>query len=173
LGFQLKDVAAMSSAPEPPNAVIAELSSELDQLAIDAMADWKVPGASLAVEQDGKVALLKAYGQRDIDANLPVAPSTQFLIGSITKTFTATAVALLHNEGRLDWTKPVRDYIPEFWLHHAVATDQVTVRDLLCHQTGLPRPDWVWMQVTAQQPNYLALCGISSSAVISAPPGST
>src|SRR6266436_6948378 len=45
----------------------------------------------------------------------------------------------------LDWTKPVRDYIPEFRLHDAVATDRVTVRDLLCHQTGLPRHDWVWI----------------------------
>lgn len=71
-GFQLKGVAAMSSASEAHNAVIAELSPELDQLAIDAMADWKVPGAALAVVQDGKVALVKAYGQRDIDANLPV-----------------------------------------------------------------------------------------------------
>ena len=111
-GFQLKSVAAMSSASEAHNAIIAELSPELDQLAIDAMADWKVPGAALAVVQDGKAALVKAYGQRDIDENLPVTPSTQFLIGSITKTFTATAVALLHNEERLDWTKPVRDYIP-------------------------------------------------------------
>src|SRR5713101_2375906 len=134
----------MSSASEAHNAIIAELSPELDQLAIDAMADWKVPGAALAVVQDGKAALVKAYGQRDIDANLPVTPSTQFLIGSITKTFMATAVALLHNEERLDWTKPVRDYIPEFRLHDAVATDRVTVRDLLCHQTGLPRHDWVW-----------------------------
>jgi CubicO group peptidase (beta-lactamase class C family) len=134
----------MSSASEAHNAIIAELSPELDQLAIDAMADWKVPGAALAVVQDGKLALLKAYGQRDIDANLPVTPSTQFLIGSITKTFTATAVALLHEEDRLDWAKPVREYIPEFRLHDAVATDRVTVRDLLRHQTGLPRHDWVW-----------------------------
>jgi CubicO group peptidase (beta-lactamase class C family) len=130
---------------EAHNAVIAELSPELDQLAIDAMADWKVPGAALAVVQDGKVALVKAYGQRGIEANLPITPSTQFLIGSITKTFTAAAVALLHNEERLDWTKPVRYYIPEFRLRDAVATDRVTVRDLLCHQTGLPRHDWVWM----------------------------
>ena len=84
-----------------------------------------MPGAALAVLQHGKLALLKAYGQRDIDANLPVTPSTQFLIGSITKTFTATAVTLLHNEERLDWTKPVRDYIPEFRLHDAIATDRV------------------------------------------------
>ncbi len=100
------------------------------------MADWKVPGAALAVVQDGKVALAKAYGQRDVEANLPVTTATQFLICSITKSFTATGMALLHNEGRLDWTKPVRDYMPEFRLHDAVATDRVTVRDLLCHQSG-------------------------------------
>lgn len=163
----------MSSASEVHNAVIAELSPELDQLASDAMADWRVPGAALAVVQDGRVVLVKAYGQRDVDANLPVTPSTQFLIGSITKTFTATAVALLHNEERLDWTKPVREYIPEFRLHDAVATDRVTVRDILCHQAGLPRHDWVWLPATAQPPNCLGLCGISSPAVISAPPGST
>ena len=116
---------------------------ELDRLAADAMADWKVPGVALAVVQDGKVALAKAYGQRDVEANLPVTTATQFLICSITKSFTATGVALLHNEGRLDWTKPVRDYIPEFRLHDPVATERVTVRDLLCHQSGLPRHDWV------------------------------
>jgi CubicO group peptidase (beta-lactamase class C family) len=119
------------------------LIPELDQLAIDAMADWKVPGAALAVVKDGKLALVKAYGQRDVEAKLPVTPATQFLICSITKSFTATAVALLHGEDRIDWTKPVREYIPEFRLHDAVATDRITVRDLLCHHTGLPRHDWV------------------------------
>lgn len=105
-------MAVMNQASEAHSEVIAGLIPELDQLAIDAMADWKVPGAALAVVQDGKVVLVRAYGQRDVEVNLPVTPSTQFLIGSITKTFTATAVALLHNEERLDWTKPVRDYIP-------------------------------------------------------------
>jgi CubicO group peptidase (beta-lactamase class C family) len=52
-------------------------------------------------------------------------------------------VWLLHNEGRLDWTKPVRDYIPEFRLNDSVASERVTVQDLLCHQSGLPRHDWV------------------------------
>jgi len=107
-GFQLKGVAAMSSASEAHNAVIAELSPELDQLAIDAMADWKVPGAALgrgAGRQGGtREGLWSARHRREP----PRHPSTQFLIGSITKTFTATAVARsLHNEERLDWTKPV------------------------------------------------------------------
>jgi CubicO group peptidase (beta-lactamase class C family) len=133
----------MADLSEAPQAPILEFVPELDRLAADAMADWKVPGAALAVVQDGKVALAKAYGQRDVEANLPVTTATQFLICSITKSFTATGVALLHNEGRLDWTRPVRDYMPEFRLHDAVATERVTVRDLLCHQSGLPRHDWV------------------------------
>ncbi|HVQ66436.1 MAG TPA: serine hydrolase, partial [Bradyrhizobium sp.] len=133
----------MAHLSDGHQAPILEFVPELDRLAADAMADWKVPGAALAVVQDGKVALAKAYGQRDVEANLPVTTGTQFLIRSITKSFTATGMALLHNEGRLDWTKPVRDYMPEFRLHDAVATERVTVRDLLCHQSGLPRHDWV------------------------------
>src|SRR5437762_3372553 len=114
-----------------------------DYFAAEVMADWKVPGVALAVVQDGKVALTRAYDQRDVEAGLPVTPATQFVICSITKSFTATAIALLHHEGRLDWTKPVRDYMPEFRLSDPVATERVTVLDLLCHRTGLPRHDWV------------------------------
>ena len=131
------------SSVEAPTAPISSFVSDLDHLAAEVMADWKVPGVALALVQDGKVALTRAYGQRDPEAGLPVTPATQFVICSITKSFTATAIALLHHEGRLNWTKPVRDYMPEFRLSDAVATERVTVRDLLCHQSGLPRHDWV------------------------------
>src|SRR5690242_3359020 len=99
----------MSNSCEAPPAPIPSFISDLDRLAADAMADWKVPGAALAVVQDGKVVLTRAYGQRDVEADLPVTPATQFAICSITKSFTATALALLHHEGWLDWTKPVRE----------------------------------------------------------------
>ena len=133
------------ASAEAPTAPVSSFVSDLDRLAAEVMADWKVPGVALAVVQDGKVALTRAYGQRDVEANLPVTPATQFVICSITKSFTATAMALLHHEGRLDWTKPVRDYMPEFRLSDPVATERVTVRDLLSHQSGLPRHDWVHM----------------------------
>ena len=133
----------MAQFSDAQPAAIADLIPDLDRLAVDAMADWKVPGAAIAVVQDGKVALTKSYGQRDVEANLPVTAATRFAICSITKSFTATGVALLHNEGRLDWTKPVRDYLPEFRLHDPVATERLTIRDLLSHQSGLPRHDWV------------------------------
>src|SRR5262245_55186663 len=133
----------MAHSFEAQHAPISELVPELDRLAVDAMADWHVPGAAIAVVRDGKVALAKAYGLRNVEADLPVTISTQFLICSITKSFTATATALLHGEGQLGWTKPGREYIPEFRLHDAVATERVTVLDLLCHQSGLPRHDWL------------------------------
>ena len=133
----------MTQLSDAQPAAIADLIPDLDRLAVDAMADWEVPGAAIAVVQDGEIALAKSYGQRDLEADLPVTAASRFAICSITKSFTATAVALLHNEGRLDWTRPVRDYLPEFRLHDPVATERLTIRDLLSHQSGLPRHDWV------------------------------
>ena len=130
------------ASAEAPTAPITSIVSDLDQ--------------------NGKVVLTQAYGQRDVEANLPVTPATQFVICSVTKSFTSTAVALLHHEGRLDWAKPVRDYMPEFRLSEAVATERVTVRDLLSHQSGLPRHDWVHFAGDRAPPNCAISCGISN-----------
>jgi len=118
---------------------------ELERLITEAMDEWKIPGLAITVVQNGEVALAGAYGLCDVEAGLKVTIDTQFMICSITKSFTSTGLALLVDERRLDWKKPVRDYIPEFRLHDAVATDRITVRDLLCHHSGLPRHDWVHM----------------------------
>ncbi|MBV9377655.1 MAG: serine hydrolase, partial [Alphaproteobacteria bacterium] len=124
---------------------IASFVPDLERLIAEAMDEWKVPGLAVAVVKNGEVALVSAYGLRDVEAGLKVTTDTHFLICSITKSFTATGLALLVDERRLDWKKPVRDYIPEFRLYDTVATDRVTVRDLLCHHSGLPRHDWIWM----------------------------
>jgi CubicO group peptidase (beta-lactamase class C family) len=124
---------------------IAAFIPELELLIAEAMDEWKIPGLAITVVQNGEVALVRAYGLRDVEAGLKVTTDTQFLIGSVTKSFTSTGLALLMDERRIDWTKPVRDYIPEFRLHDAVATDRITVRDLLCHHSGLPRHDWIWI----------------------------
>jgi hypothetical protein len=124
---------------------IAAFIPALELLIAEAMDEWKVPGLAVAVVQNGEVALVRAYGLRDVEAGLKVTTDTQFLIGSVTKSFTSTGLAVLMDERRIDWKKPVRDYIPEFRLHDAVATDRITVRDLLCHHSGLPRHDWIWV----------------------------
>src|SRR6516165_12602626 len=118
---------------------------DLRPLIEEAMEEWRVPGLAIAVVQEDEPLLLAAYGRRDVEADLPVTTDTRFALCSITKSFTAAGLGMLVDERRLDWTKPVRDYIPEFRLHDPVATDRITVRDLLCHHSGLPRHDWVWL----------------------------
>ncbi len=135
----------MASQSVVPGVSIAGFVPDLEALIAQAMEEWKIPGLALAVVQDGEVALVKGYGLRDIEAGLPVTTGTHFAICSITKSFASTGLALLVDERRLDWKQPVRDYIPEFRLHDPVATGRVTVRDLLCHHSGLPRHDWIHM----------------------------
>ena len=110
-----------------------------------AMAEWHIPGLAIAVIRTGDPAVLKTFGWRDKNAGLPVTTDTLFPICSLTKSFTATGLAMLADAGRLDWDKPVRDYVPELCLYDHDTTERVTVRDLLLHRTGLPRHDWVHM----------------------------
>ena len=67
------------------------------------MDEWKIPGLAITVVQNGEVALVRAYGLRDVEAGLKVTTDTQFLIGSVTKSFTATGLAFLMDERRMDW----------------------------------------------------------------------
>jgi CubicO group peptidase (beta-lactamase class C family) len=118
---------------------------DLESLIHEAMAEWQIPGLAIAVVHHDEPILVKAFGLRDVEAELPVTAETQFVICSVTKSFTATGLAMLADERRLDWHKPVREYLPEFRLHDPIATDRITVADLLCHHSGLPRHDWIWM----------------------------
>jgi CubicO group peptidase (beta-lactamase class C family) len=116
----------------------------LDALADQAMKEWKVPGMAIAVVQDGKVIYAKGYGYRDVENKLPVSTETQFPIGSITKSFTSLAFAILKDEGKVDWDEPIRTYLPQFQMSDPVATESATARDLFSHRTGLPRHDLAW-----------------------------
>jgi CubicO group peptidase (beta-lactamase class C family) len=135
-------MAAKSVAHSEP---VAAFIPALERLITEAMDEWKVPGLAVAVVQNGEVAFVRPYGLRDVEAGLKATTDTQFQLMSVSKSFTATGLALLVDERRMDWKKPVREYIPEFRLHDAIASDRVTVRDLLCHHSGLPRHDWIWL----------------------------
>ena len=110
----------------------------------ETLKDWKVPGVAVAVVHDGKVIHSKGHGLRDVKKSLPVTPKTLLAIGSITKSFTVTALGILVDDGKLDWDKPVREYLPAFRLHDPVATERMTPRDLVTHRSGLPRHDLIW-----------------------------
>jgi CubicO group peptidase (beta-lactamase class C family) len=115
-----------------------------DAFANQVLRDWKCDGFAIAVVQDGKVILSKGYGLRDVKKNLPVTEKTLFAIGSATKSFTVSSLGVLVDQGKLDWDKPVRDYLPDFRMWDQVATERMTARDLVTHRSGLPRHDLMW-----------------------------
>ena len=135
----------MASEPVARSESFTIFIPELERLITEVMEEWKVPGLAVAVVQNGEVAFVRPYGLCNVEAGLKVTTDTQFQLMSVSKSFTATGLALLVDERRMDWKKPVREYIPEFRLHDAIASDRVTVRDLLCHHSGLPRHDWIWL----------------------------
>lgn len=116
----------------------------IDDAVDAAMKQWQVPGLALAVVHNGQVIHSRGYGFRDVERKLPVTPDTLFAIGSITKSMTALTLASLAGEGKLQWDKPVRDYMPDFRLHDPIASEHTTAIDLLSHRTGLPRHDTMW-----------------------------
>ena len=109
----------MASEPVAPSESFAVFIPEFERLIAEVMEEWKVPGLAVAVVQNGEVALARPYGLRDVEVSLKVTTNTQFQLMSVTKSFTATGLALLVGERRMDWKKPVREYIPEFRLHDA------------------------------------------------------
>ncbi len=109
---------------------------------IDAFAErvrtaFDVPGISLAIVKDDKVVVTKGYGVRKLGAPEPVDAGTLFGIASNTKVFTATALGLLVEEGKIEWDAPVVRYLPWFQLSDPYVTREMTVRDLLVHRSGL------------------------------------
>lgn len=111
----------------------------------DAMEQWQVPGLALAVVKDGKVVLNRSFGVRQIERDGPVAEETVFSIASCTKAFTAACIAMLVDDGTLQWDDPVRKHLPDFQVADPYVTEHVTIRDLLCHRTGLVRGDLLGM----------------------------
>ena len=116
----------------------------LDQFVETLRADWKVPGVSIAIVRGEEVIYAKGFGQRNVAQNLPATADTLFAIGSCSKAFTATALAMLAEEGKLDWDKPLRTYLPTFKMWDDYVTEHMTPRDLVTHRSGLPRHDLLW-----------------------------
>jgi CubicO group peptidase (beta-lactamase class C family) len=123
---------------------VAAAAQNFDKAARDAAAAWQFPGMAVAVVQDDKVVFLKAYGVKEIGKSEPVTVDSLFQIGSTTKAFTTTAMAMLVDEKKLDWDDRVRQYIDYFHLSDPCADSLITLRDLVSHRTGLSRHDELW-----------------------------
>ena len=139
--FLLSSVAAGSVAVLAPHLARAD-QAPLDVAAIDSLvesfrAEFEIPGIALAIVT-AEQSLAKGYGVRALGRPEPVDEHTLFAIASNSKAFTAAALALLVDDGKIGWDEPVRTYLPDFRMYDPAVTRMLTVRDLLVHRSGLP-----------------------------------
>jgi len=127
-----------------PVAAAKEALTGFDDVVTDAMKKFEVPGMAIAIVKDKEVIYAKGFGLRDVEKQLPVTADTLFAIGSSSKAFTTFVLGALVDEGKIEWDKPVRNYIPWFKLYDPSMGERLSVRDLVTHRSGLPRHDLVW-----------------------------
>ena len=116
----------------------------LDTVLQKVLKDRKAAGFAVAVVSKDKIIYSKGFGYRDYEQKLPVTTNTLFAIGSCTKAFTASLLGLLNKEGKLELDKPATEYLPELKFFKDEMNNSITVRDIMCHRTGLPRHDYSW-----------------------------
>jgi CubicO group peptidase (beta-lactamase class C family) len=130
-------LAGATRAQAQPAPGAGSLPADFDAYVRRVMHAFDVPGLAVAVVKDDAVVLAKGYGVRKMGEAAPADSRTRFGIASNTKVFTATALGLLVEEGKLRWDAPVIDYLPWFQLYDPYVTREITVRDLLVHRSGL------------------------------------
>jgi CubicO group peptidase (beta-lactamase class C family) len=108
------------------------------------LADWKTPGFAVAIVEKNKVVYARGFGYRDYENKIPVTPNTLFAIGSCTKAFTSSLLGILRNENKVDFDKSPEKYLPELKFYNKEMDNYITIRDMMCHRTGLPRHDYSW-----------------------------
>lgn len=142
---------AQQALPEPLQGLDAYIET--------AMKEWELPGLAIAVVKDDAVVYARGFGVRERGKTEPVTAQTLFALASNTKAFTATALGLLVDEGKLRWDDPVSKYVPDFQLFDPAATHDLTVRDLLCHRVGLGtwQGDLIWYGSDRTIPEVLKL----------------
>jgi CubicO group peptidase (beta-lactamase class C family) len=108
--------------------------------------DWNTPGIGVGIVVNDKLVFAKGYGYRDYEKKLPFTPTTLCQIASNSKLFTAVAAGMLVEQGKLTWDNPVRDAVPTIQFYNDQLNNNVTLRDMLSHRTGVTRHDLIWFK---------------------------
>ena len=149
LAFSVAAVSAQTAVPPVAATANAE-AYDLDADVARSMKTFEVPGMAIAIVKDGKVIAARGFGVRKLGEPTPVDGKTLFEVASNSKVFTAVALAMLVDEGKLAWDDPVTKHLPDFQMYDAYVTREMTVRDLLVHRSGLGlgAGDLLWWPTT-------------------------
>lgn len=152
------------------SAIASEsLNAAVERYVGDVCERFQIPGVAIGVVKEGRVIYLKGHGFRDRERKLPVTPETLFPLCSLTKAFTSFVVVQLVQEGKIGLDDPVVRYIPQLHLKDQQLTQKLTIRDLLTHQSGLPRHDLLWY--STYYPGYIPPNQLQSAAAYLAQAG--
>lgn len=132
----------------------------IDTLIKGTLQSWNAPGAAVVIVRGDQIVYLRGHGVKEAGSENAVTPDTQFAIASTSKAFTCTAIAMLVDEGKMAWDDPVRKYLEAFRLSDPLADASVTVRDLVCHRTGLSRHDLLWYGAANSREEILRRIGL-------------
>jgi CubicO group peptidase (beta-lactamase class C family) len=128
----------------PPD--VAKKLGDFDAYMEKTLKDWNTPGIGVGIVVNDKLVFAKGYGYRDLEKKLPFTPTTLCPIASNSKLFTAVAAGMLVEEGKLTWDKPVRESVPTILFYNNELNNNVTLRDMLSHRTGVTRHDLIWFK---------------------------
>lgn len=130
---------------------------KLDAYYQKALQDWNVPGMAIAIVKDDSVIFAKGYGVKNNKTGEAVDANTIFGIASNTKAYTAAALGILVDEGKINWEDKVTKYLPYLKLYDPFVTENLTIEDLLCHRVGFKTysGDLLWYNTTYSRPEIL------------------
>jgi len=131
LAAQVNHVAPLQPGPAANPQLAADLRAQIDSAVGDAVQKAKLPSASIAIVKDGLIVYTQAYGDARLQPATPARPDMRYSIGSISKQFTAVAVLMLQDEGKLS----IDDKISK-WLPQLTRANDVTLREVLSHTSG-------------------------------------
>lgn len=140
-GFQPTDLVTTDLSAVTPLTVDETIIAALEDFIALNMPRAEVPGMALAIVQNGEIVYANGYGVRSLDSEEPVDADTYMMIGSITKSMTTLMMATLVDDGAMAWDTPAVEILPTFAVADPALSEQITMQNLVCACTGVPRRD--------------------------------
>lgn len=144
--FLFTILTSISANAQSNNKSLKELEAKLEQ----ARVELKAPGFAVAIVDQDKILFAKGFGFKDYENQVPVTENTLFAIGSSSKAFTSAVLGILRKDDKIDFDERPGKYIPELRFKENWMNEQIIVKDLMAHRTGMPRHDLSWFMFPSE-----------------------